>query len=131
MTMLNHLHGSLGQAARHSDVRTVGAAHLGAIKGFFAGVLSALVATAAAAGAMALKDVYFGIALSGMAGEGMIINDTPGIYYLLKRNADGAIDPGSGEHGAISAAYHIEAVPVFAIAPKGGSDPRTAAARTP
>jgi hypothetical protein len=76
-----------------------------------------------------LKDVYFGIALSGMAGEGMIINDTPGIYYLLKRNADGGTDPSSGEHTSISAAYHIDAVPVFAIAPKGGSE-RSLAARS-
>lgn len=59
MTMLTHLHGPLGQAVRHSDGRTNSAAHLGAIKRFFAGVLSVLAATAAIAGAMAMKGVYF------------------------------------------------------------------------
>jgi hypothetical protein len=59
MTMLTHLQGPLGQAARHSDVRTKGEAHLGAIKRFFAAALSAIMATVAVAAAMALKGAYF------------------------------------------------------------------------
>jgi len=39
--------------------RTQGEAHLGAIKRFYAGVLTALLATAAVVGAMALKGIYF------------------------------------------------------------------------
>jgi hypothetical protein len=38
--------------------------------------------------------------------------DLPGVYYALKRLADGVPDP-SGQNTAISATYYIEAVPVF------------------
>jgi hypothetical protein len=63
MTMLTHAHGPLDRIVRPSGPRarsgTHGAAHLVAIKRFFAGVLTVLVATAAAAGVVALKGVYF------------------------------------------------------------------------
>jgi hypothetical protein len=61
--MLTHIQGPLGRSARPSDTRVrpgiQGAAHLGTIKRFFAGVLTVLAATAVAAGAIALKGVYF------------------------------------------------------------------------
>lgn len=60
-------------------------------------------------------DIYFGIAQGGLAYEGMIINDIPGVYYLLKRYADAHPDPETGQNLAISAAYHIELVPVFVV----------------
>jgi hypothetical protein len=63
MTMMTHIHGSLARTARPSDARAAegsqGAAHLSAIKRFLSGVLTVLVATAMAAGAIALKSVYF------------------------------------------------------------------------
>ncbi len=59
-------------------------------------------------------DIYFGLAQGGLAYEGMIINDIPGVYYLMKRYADAQPDK-SGQNQAISAAYHIEAVPVFVV----------------
>ena len=39
--------------------------------------------------------------------------DLPGVYYAMKRLADGAPDPETGENTAISAAYWLEAVPAF------------------
>ncbi len=60
-------------------------------------------------------DVYFGIANGGLNYENMIVNDIPGIYWLLRRHADAMPDPGTGHDMAISAAYHIEAVPVFVV----------------
>ncbi len=39
--------------------------------------------------------------------------DLPGVYYAMKRLADGAPDPETGENTAISAAYFLEAVPAF------------------
>ena len=60
-------------------------------------------------------DVYFGIANGGLAYENMIVNDIPGIYWLLRRHADVRPDPETGHNMAISAAYRVEAVPVFAV----------------
>ena len=60
-------------------------------------------------------DVYFAFAQGGLAYEGMILNDIPGIYYLLRRHADAEPDPKTGQNTAISATYRIEAVPVFAV----------------
>jgi hypothetical protein len=40
--------------------------------------------------------------------------DIPGVYYALKRLADGLPDA-SGQNSAISAAYYLEAVPVFLL----------------
>ena len=39
--------------------------------------------------------------------------DLPGVYYAMKRLADGVPDPDTGENTAISAAYFLEAVPAF------------------
>ena len=39
--------------------------------------------------------------------------DLAGVYYALRRLADGAPDPETGERTAISAAYFLEAVPAF------------------
>ena len=39
--------------------------------------------------------------------------DLPGVYYAMKRLADGVPDPETGENTAISAAYFLEAVPAF------------------
>ena len=46
-------------------------------------------------------------------GEGTGQVDLPGIYYAMKRLADADPDPLTGQNRAISAAYYIEAAPVF------------------
>lgn len=66
------------------------------------------------------RQFYFGIAQGGLGYEGMIVNDTVGIYYLLRQHADAYPNPETGQNDSISAAYHIEAVPVFVLADKGG-----------
>ena len=60
-------------------------------------------------------DYYFGIAQGGLAYEGMIVNDAPGIYHVLRRHADGNPDPETSEFTSISAVYHLEGVPVFIV----------------
>lgn len=45
--------------------------------------------------------------------------DLPGVYYAMKRLADGVPDPATGENTAISAAYFLEAVPAFHATPAG------------
>lgn len=39
--------------------------------------------------------------------------DLAGVYYAMRRLADGVPDPETGENAAISAAYFLEAVPAF------------------
>ena|SRR5579862_3137785 len=46
--------------------------------------------------------------------------DVPGVYYAMKRLADGIPDPATGQNSAISAAYYFEAVPAFLTAAGGG-----------
>ena len=65
------------------------------------------------------KDFYFVVGDGGVAWEHETVPDTPGLYYALKHLADGYPDPKTGENSAISAAYHIEAVPVFVVAGTG------------
>jgi hypothetical protein len=45
--------------------------------------------------------------------------DLIGIFYDLKRFADAAPDPATGENTAISSAYFIEAVPAFHVDGEG------------
>ncbi len=59
--------------------------------------------------------VYFPIAAGGNAFEMNVAHDIPGIYYLLKKNADAEPDPKTGENTAISATWRIEAVPSFNV----------------
>lgn len=65
------------------------------------------------------REYYFGLAQGGLSFEGNIISDIPGSYHALKRLADGNPDPKTGENTTISAAYHIEGVPVFAVRAAG------------
>ena len=44
--------------------------------------------------------------------------DIPGVYYALKRLADGMPDA-SGQNTAISAAYYLEAVPAYVLERSG------------
>ncbi len=58
--------------------------------------------------------VYWGIAGVGFGGEQQVTGDIPGFYHLLKRYADADPNPATGQNMAISTAYYLEAVPVFA-----------------
>jgi hypothetical protein len=60
-------------------------------------------------------DIYFGFAGGGPAMEVCITGDIPGIYYLLKKNADADPDPKTGQNTSISAAYYLESVPAFVL----------------
>ncbi len=60
-------------------------------------------------------DLYFAFASGGQAIEQCIVGDIPGLYYLLKKNADAFPDPKTGVNSAISATYYMEAVPAFAV----------------
>src|SRR5690606_4984836 len=76
-------------------------------------------------------DYYWGISNGHQAWEAMLVNDSPGIYWLLRKFADADPDPETGRNTSISAAYHIEAVPVKIVNEDGQSytvDPMTAQA---
>ena len=62
------------------------------------------------------SDLYFAFAAGGPTMEICIVGDIPGLYYLLKRHADGEPDPKTGENTAISATYYIETTPAFIVA---------------
>ena len=60
------------------------------------------------------SDLYFGFASGGIAVEMCLTGDVGGLYWLMRKHADGDPDPVSGQNTTISATYYIEAVPVFA-----------------
>jgi len=62
------------------------------------------------------RDYYHYLSVRGET-DGMI--DLIGVFYDLKRFADAAPDPLTGENTAISAAYFIEAVPAFHVNENG------------
>lgn len=55
-------------------------------------------------------DYYHYLSIRG-ENDGLV--DLPGAYYAMRRLADADPDPATGQHRAISAAYYIEAAPVF------------------
>lgn len=55
-------------------------------------------------------DYYHYLAIRG-EGDGLV--DLPGVYNAMKRLADADPDPVTGENRRISAAYYLEAVPVY------------------
>jgi hypothetical protein len=61
-------------------------------------------------------DYYYYLAIRG-EDTGQV--DMPGVFYAMKRLADADPDPVSGQNRAISAAYYIEAAPVFLTSMKG------------
>ena len=56
--------------------------------------------------------LYFAFAHGGLSRE-ISSGSIPGIYYLLKDQADAEPNPKTGRNSAISATYHIKAVPAF------------------
>jgi hypothetical protein len=63
------------------------------------------------------KELYWGLAASGVFAESVVSLDMPAAYYLLRGLADGDTDPVTGENRSISVAYSIEAVPAFVHRP--------------
>jgi hypothetical protein len=61
--------------------------------------------------------IYFMYGGASYASESMIGVDFPGIFYTLKRMADAEPDPKTGQNQRISAAFHLWAVPAFALEP--------------
>jgi predicted lipoprotein with Yx(FWY)xxD motif len=59
------------------------------------------------------KDFYAAWALGGSVNEANLSLDLPGLYYALRRMADGYPDPKTGENTRISTSYIVEAIPAF------------------
>lgn len=74
------------------------------------------------AGYQSWRELYFGIGSSGTR-EACITGDIPGIFYLLRANADGDPDQETKEPTTISTTYYIEAVPAMAVSvpPRGAA----------
>ncbi len=58
---------------------------------------------------------FYAIGHGGNNFEQNVGHDLPGIYHLLRRNADAEPDPKTGQNMAISATWRIEAVPAYAV----------------
>jgi hypothetical protein len=67
------------------------------------------------------RDVYgrdtFNVPSGGATRETYYHENQIGMYYALKRNADGIPDPKTGENTAISAAFRFTARPAFVVDP--------------
>lgn len=61
------------------------------------------------------RQIYWGIASPGVFAESVTSQNLPGMYYLMRKLADGYPDPVTGENTAISATFRIEAVPAFVV----------------
>jgi hypothetical protein len=75
-------------------------------------------------------DWYWAITASGSESTEAqgIDQDAVGMYYLLKKLADGGPDPKTGLNALISATYNIKAVPAFAVAAGASQAVRAGAA---
>lgn len=62
-------------------------------------------------------DYYHYLSIRG-ENDGLV--DLPGVYYAMRRLADADPDPQTGQNRAISAAYYLEAAPVFHTNLEGG-----------
>ena len=60
------------------------------------------------------SDVYFSFGSGGIGIEQCITGDIPGLYWLMRKHADGDPDPKTGQNSTISATYYIEGVTAFA-----------------
>ena len=73
-------------------------------------------------------DLYFSFASGAAGNETAQTGDIPGLYYLMKKYADAAADPRTGQNTAISATYYLTAVPAF-VRPAGADKDGKVAAR--
>jgi hypothetical protein len=67
-----------------------------------------------------ILETYFAIAAPSLSSEVLYAIDFPGLYHMLRKNADYGRDPKTGFNTAISSAYHIIAVPAFVEPVKKG-----------
>jgi hypothetical protein len=79
-------------------------------------------------GYLDVATMYYNTVKSGILFEQTNATSCPGVYYALKRAADGAPDPATGQCTAISTAYAIEAIPAFVIHQPEGGKTKTAEA---
>lgn len=84
--------------------------------------------TAFLAGYQPWADLYFSFGSGGIGIEQCVTGDIPGLYWLMRKHADGDPDPKTGQNTTISATYYIEAVPAFAAQPVSAA-PQTAGER--
>lgn len=79
------------------------------------------------------KQIYWSMGMAGQDMEVCQTNNTMGLYWLLRKRADGDPDPATGQNRSISSVYRIEAVPVFAVREPddvaASNDGKTASAR--
>jgi hypothetical protein len=76
-----------------------------------------------------LQTLYYNTSKSGLLFETTNAASCPGVYYALKKMADGYPDPKTGECTAMSVAFNVEALPAFLIhQPGDSSKTKTAAA---
>ncbi|HTJ64334.1 MAG TPA: hypothetical protein VL899_11035 [Alphaproteobacteria bacterium] len=73
-----------------------------------------------------LMAMYYNTSKSGILFETTNAATCPGVYYALKKMADGAPDPKTGECTQISTAFTIEALPAFVIHQPGDTSGKTA-----
>ena len=79
-----------------------------------------------------LQTLYYNTSKSGLLFETTNAASCPGVYYALKRMADGYPDPKTGECTAMSVAFNVEALPAFLIHQPGDtSKTKTAQAGAP
>jgi hypothetical protein len=78
--------------------------------------------TGLAGGYQDFRDLYahdtFNVPSGGQSRETTYYQNQIGLYYALKRNADGMPDPRTGENTAISIAYRFLARPAFVVDPQ-------------
>ncbi len=78
-----------------------------------------------------LQTLYYNTSKSGLLFETTNAASCPGVYYALKKMADGYPDPKTGECTAMSVAFNVEALPAFLIHQPGDtSKTKTAQAAT-
>lgn len=77
-------------------------------------------------GYVSLESLYYDRAKSSFLVEVFSSSNCPGMYYAMKRMADGFPDPKTGECTALSTAYAIEAVRAFVIHPPAEKPAQTA-----
>lgn len=66
-------------------------------------------------------EVYWAFAAPGQSGEPEVFGDLVGLYYLFRRFADADPDPVTGQNAGISATYHLQGVPAFAVTAPGAA----------
>ena len=77
-----------------------------------------------------LQTLYYNTSKSGLLFETTNAASCPGVYYALKKMADGYPDPKTGECTAMSVAFNIEALPAFLIHQPGDTSKTKTAAAT-